>query len=174
MAPGVRLFESLDDHVARTKAGDIPIEWAVKKDIPAEGLTTFRPDVDDQGAIELILREDVYQALRRDEPRARFTMTHELAHVMLHAEDLVHHGGLPHFGASFRRAGRAPHPQYLDTEWQANAWAAAFLMPAKELREFEVSQVLTLMRVQRKFGVSSEAAELRLKVYQARRDELIG
>lgn len=41
-------------------------------------------------------------------------------------------------GTSFRCAGRAPHPQYLDTEWQANAWALAFLMPAKEQRQLEV------------------------------------
>jgi hypothetical protein len=172
--PGAMLFERLDDLVAVTTKGDIPVIASPKEGIPAEGLTHFRPDREENGQIELMLREDVYQALRRDEPRARFTLMHELGHVVLHANDLVQHGELPHFGAGFRRANKSgTHKPWQDTEWQANAFAGAFLMPARELRALERAGMLTTLTLVRRFGVSAEAANYRIKIYSDRRSELM-
>jgi Zn-dependent peptidase ImmA (M78 family) len=136
-------------------------------------LTHFRPDVGERGAIEVVLREDTYQSLRRDEARARFTFMHELAHARLHAEDLVRRGRLPHFHASFRRAGGRPsHRTFQDTEWQANVWASAFLMPARELLHLEMSSQLRTPILQKIFGVSAEAAAYRLATFLSRKGEL--
>lgn len=172
-APGIHLFEGLDEYTTTTAMGPIPLLWDIKEDIPTEGLTHFKPDAGERGAIELVLREDVYQALRRDEPRARFTLMHELAHALLHAEDLVRRGRLPHFQASFRRAGGKPtHRVFEDTEWQANVWASAFLMPARELLQLERTGALRASQVQLVFGVSAEAAACRLATYMNRKGEI--
>jgi len=101
---------------------------------------------------EIIIRSDVYQALRRGEHRARFTVVHEIGHWFLH-----HGVGL----ASNPTAGR--HQFFEDSEWQADCFAAEFLMPAGIVaRGF-----FTGNAVSQEFGVSLEAAIIRLKVLRS-------
>lgn len=80
---------------------------------------------------ELVISPAVYDALGRDDGRARFTLAHELGHVVLHATQLQ---------AMNRQIGelvlhrRFSLPAYRDPEWQADQFAAALLMPMDGVR----------------------------------------
>ncbi|MDC5547674.1 ImmA/IrrE family metallo-endopeptidase, partial [Acinetobacter baumannii] len=71
---------------------------------------------------ELIIREDVYEALNDpNDPmhgRARFTLAHELGHLILHEGPALH-----------RQTAVVEHKVYEDSEWQADCFAGEFLMP---------------------------------------------
>ena len=70
--------------------------------------------------------------------------------------------------------GKQDHPAYLDTEWQANAFAGAFAMPAKGLVGIErTKNKLSPELLADTFGVSLDAASTRLNVFSQRRDSLI-
>jgi len=90
------------------------------------------------------LREDVYLEACDDNGRARFTVAHEFGHLFLE-----------HKPVYSRRSG--PHEIYEDSEWQANQFAAEFLMPVELVRQY-CSGPHDIMTV---FGVSWEAADLR-------------
>ena len=107
-------------------------------------------------------------------PRAGYFVAHELGHVVLHPDQLVRLAEMPtNQQTSFHR-GRADHKPYEDTEWQANAFASALLMPAAGLQGLEDrSGWLTTSLIAARFGVSVEAAGYRLELYQDRRDELL-
>ncbi len=81
--------------------------------------------------------------------RARFTIAHELGHYFLHS-----------------RAGKIPLEVERDgdgrPEWEANWFAAAFLMPAASFRA-KVAQGLTTAELAEAFGVSEAAVEVRQK-----------
>ena len=62
----------------------------------------------------------------------------------------------------------------MDTEWQANGFAAAMLMPATGLDQMERAGELDVRMVAKTYLVSLQAAELRLKVFADRRRELLG
>lgn len=80
--------------------------------------------------------------------RDRFTIAHELGHYYLHSRQ----GEFP-LVATRNGSNRA--------EWEANWFAAGFLMPAKQFRQafssYRNSKLLAEM-----FGVSERAAEIRL------------
>ena len=69
--------------------------------------------------MRMILREDVYRGARKDAGRDRFTVAHELGHLALHRLS-----GL---------AKRLPTEvlAFENSEWQADAFAGALLMPAE-------------------------------------------
>lgn len=93
------------------------------------------------------LREDVYDGMHRRRGRDRFTAAHELGHLFLHG------------GIGFARRPSTPDiKRYLDSEWQADTFASAFLIdPAR------VNKYATAMQVSEAFGVSLEAAQVRFK-----------
>ena len=62
----------------------------------------------------------------------------------------------------------------MDTEWQANGFAAAMLVPATGLVQLEQAGRLDVRTVAGIYLVSLQAAELRLKVFADRRRELLG
>lgn len=113
----------------------------------AEGLT-----FPDQHA--LWIREDVYLALYRGEGHARFTVAHEIGHLWLHPMPVV---------ALARRPQPLSHSLHEDTEWQADTFAAEFLMPAAEVRV----SCATAREISVKYNVSPQAAMRRLKELQA-------
>ncbi len=88
----------------------------------------------------------VYQALYDGNPRARFTAAHEFGHFILHNNQPMH----------YARVSRADHR--FDPEWQANAFAAAFLMPSIPFRTCR-----TIEEVKIRFGVGYLAARNRAK-----------
>ncbi|WP_270505597.1 ImmA/IrrE family metallo-endopeptidase [Paraclostridium sordellii] len=93
------------------------------------------------------VREDVYDRAVDGNERDLFTIAHELGHLLLHSNQKVE-----------LARGDSPMMIYESTEWQANTFAAALLMPADKITSED-----TKFTVARKFGVSITAAELRLK-----------
>lgn len=90
----------------------------------------------------IYLREDVYEGVVEGRGRDRFTACHELGHLVLH--DGVE--------ARFHRSSSRLKP-YLDSEWQANTFAGAILMPEDRLVKCK-----SLREVVERFGVSLPAA----------------
>jgi Zn-dependent peptidase ImmA (M78 family) len=107
----------------------------------------------------LRIREDIYEALIRQDRRARFTIAHEIGHLALHQGIPLRWAGTPQNNAS------RTHAFYEDSEWQADTFAAEFLMPVDLIRKYctkavEISDV---------FGVSLDAALIRISALRAER-----
>jgi hypothetical protein len=104
--------------------------------------------------------------------RRRFTVAHELGHLVLHDDcagprlgrpistDLAEHTGLSGARASLAALGYPPK------ELEANQFAAAMLMPAARLEATGIECPLDLAEI---CGVSVAAAEKRLEYLQWRR-----
>lgn len=92
------------------------------------------------------LREDVYERADEDFPRDRFTMCHELGHLMLHRK------------VALSRIDPAKPPKiFRNSEWQADTFASHLLMPEDLLVRHR-----TIPSVMHEFGVSSQAVAARL------------
>lgn len=108
----------------------------------------------EQKAIEL--REDVYELACSGDGRARFTIAHEVAHLVLHAN----RGGLA------RQESGAHVPAYRDPEWQANTFASNLLIYWRCLDpNWDIGALM------RECGVSHSAATVQLEIL--REDGLI-
>lgn len=90
----------------------------------------------------ILIREDVYERAARGEGRDRFTMCHELGHLMMHR------------GVALSRIDpRNPPPIYRNSEWQADTFASYLMMPTTLLaKSNSTGQTMS------EFGVSFEAA----------------
>lgn len=106
------------------------------------------------GTMTLFLAETTYRRLVQGDGRALFTLSHELGHTFLHAGLTVLHR---------ESKGGAGHKVYEDSEWQADVFAAEFCMPLPEICQHGLSSVT---EVQRHFGVSRKAAEVRVEQLQ--------
>lgn len=91
----------------------------------------------------------VYEGACAGDPRSRFTMAHELGHLMLHE-------GTQRFDRRTDPAQRVV--AYRDSEWQANEYAASILMP-----RHIVKQLRCATQIADRCGVSYHAASTRLK-----------
>jgi Zn-dependent peptidase ImmA (M78 family) len=125
---------------------DVVFHIAEMEDMGEDEALTF-PD-----RHEIHVREDVYEALRRGDLRARFTVIHEFAHWVLHPRIALARSSRP--GA---------HQFFEDSEWQADAFAAEFLMPA----DLVIKYCKTAAQVAAMFGVSMDAAIIRVNVLKA-------
>ncbi len=111
----------------------------------AEGLT-------DPNGEFIMIREDVYEKAVAGDGRARFTIAHELGHLVLHT-------GIP-LARSVYGDGVAA---YCKSEPQANQFAAEFLMPRAM-----IAPGMSKSAVARNHGVSDEAAHLRVEFLRKR------
>jgi hypothetical protein len=69
------------------------------------------------------LSAETYQKACGDDPRARFTIIHELGHILLaHTR-------------TFHRDSNETIAAFEDSEWQANQFAAEFLMPLDHMAQ---------------------------------------
>jgi uncharacterized protein DUF955 len=93
------------------------------------------------------MTESCYQAAREGQARYPFTLAHELGHLLMHT------------GNQAQMARGESVKPYVNAEWQADAFAGAFLMPANEVRRCS-----SISEISRRFGVSGAAAEVRAKV----------
>jgi hypothetical protein len=84
--------------------------------------------------------------------RANFTIGHELGHYILHYKHDKKHEGGP---VVFNRFGSDAY------EWQANRFAASFLMPREEYRRYHEKFKGNPMLLAGHFGVSESAVEVR-------------
>lgn len=134
-----------------------------------EAVTEFRPGVAPCIRVERRLAGDP-----RREARLRFTLAHELAHVVLHRELWDRRFAEPALLPGVVSRSEPVHSRALDEpvgwlEWQAGYLAAALLVPAPRVRlrgrpPFAGTREgdLLVHRVARTFGVSPEAAAVRL------------
>lgn len=99
----------------------------------------------------ILLREDVYEGACDGVPRDRFTMCHELGHLMMHREM-----------ALSRIDPQKPPIIYCNSEWQADTFASHLMMPQALLANY--SSVAETVKA---FGVSAQAAQVRLRKKKA-------
>lgn len=124
------------------------------------GYENFRimPDHEMAGALgltlptgEILLRESVYNGACDGNGRDRFTVAHELAHGVLHKEQI-----------GFARPVDNGTKIYCNAEWQANEFAGRLLLPDSIIKRFHnmtVSEIADLS------GVSYECAQTRIAKY---------
>lgn len=168
----LRLFEDLHEVSIQMSNGTvIPFRGGVIALEDSEGYTHYDHQRD---VMEILASEQTYDRLEVGHPRAGYFVAHELGHCVLHTDQLVRLAQMPtQQQAAFHR-GRADHKPYEDTEWQANGFASALLMPAHGISALERPQNrITACHVAEHFGVSEEAAGYRLELYQKRRSELL-
>lgn len=103
------------------------------------GLTLIKKKV-------IYIRDDVFDAACRGDGFGRFTMCHELGHLLLHR------GGI-----ALQRASARP-PLYMSSEWQSDRFAGALLMPDNCM-----TYESTPSDVMQRFGVSYSAAMVRMQ-----------
>lgn len=94
----------------------------------------------------IIFRASVYEQACQQVPRALFTVAHEIGHICLgHTR-------------TFNREPSREIKVYEDSEWQANTFAAEFLMPLCTIQELGLATPQAIMTC---FGVSFPAANTR-------------
>jgi uncharacterized protein DUF955 len=169
---GIDLFEDLNQLEICVPDHTLRVDYAVGHlPIGIEGMSTY-----DQARDELLvtLDQSTYLSLVADVPRALFCLCHEVGHICVHALTLVELSSISHEAAALNRGEAPAHRAFEDTEWQANAFAAAFLMPAAGLALLEASnRLLTAQELVRRFNVSFDAARIRLDSFRTRRIELL-
>ncbi len=94
----------------------------------------------------IYLRQDVYDAACAGKGRDRFTVAHELGHLLLHKN------------VSFNRTESLSKiseyaPAYKDSEWQADCFAGELLIPSSYLKNYN-----SISKIASEFGVSERAA----------------
>lgn len=121
---------------------------------------------------KVVVSPRVYAASERGDAGARFTLMHEIGHVVtLGAEMETRLTLLRRTGLSVQpRARRASLPAFEDPEWQADAFAAAALMPrrpfARAAREAGPCGPEALASL---FGVTPTAVSARRRVLRRKR-----
>jgi len=106
----------------------------------------------------VILSPETYEDITNGVPRARFTGVHEIAHVILHAKYLRHR---ILDGEKIMQLNRGNIKPYRDPECQANACAAALLMPTHHMAKM-VAERVSIFSIADTFNVSFEAAGYRV------------
>ena len=107
--------------------------------------------VTDLGSPIIRFSEHAYEELRKGDARARFTAAHELGHLLMHSSSRVHY------------ARSIAYDRSSDPEWQANAFAAALLMPEQMFRQMKNTE-----EAMATFGVGYKAANFRASVLRHR------
>lgn len=103
----------------------------------------------------IYIAESTYADACRNDERARFTIFHELGHLLLAHSRSFHRDATPSF------------PAYENSEWQADQFAAEILMPLHVITAKDLS---TAWELQDEFGVSFRAATTRLKKLREKRE----
>jgi Zn-dependent peptidase ImmA (M78 family) len=168
----LKLFEDLHCiQVQLTTGAFVPLRGGVIDLEDSEGYTRYDKK---KKVMEILASARIYEWLEEGRPRAGYFVAHELGHCVLHSDQLVRLAKMPtNQQAAFHR-GRVEHKPFEDTEWQANAFAGALLMPARGLVALEREyRGVTVARIVEQFGVSQEAASYRLDLFSGRRNELL-
>ncbi|AXP37780.1 TPA: ImmA/IrrE family metallo-endopeptidase [Haemophilus influenzae] len=125
------------------------------------GYEKFRiiPDHEMAGALgltlptgEILLRESVYNGACYGNGRDRFTVAHELAHGVLHKEQI-----------GFARPVDHNTKIYCNAEWQANEFAGRLLLPDSCIKQHSGRSISEIAGL---FQISYECAEIRISKYR--------
>lgn len=84
------------------------------------------------------LREDIYDQAVEGHPFSRMTIAHEIGH-------LIEHENVP--VALARNAASRQIEAYRCSEWQANAFAGALLMPASKILDLSIPEIMERYQV---------------------------
>ena len=169
----LRLFDGLDISVNTRTGQGIPIRGGV---IDLEDLEGFTKYDKHRRVIEILASSETYSWLEQDHPRGGFFVAHELGHGLLHTDQLMRLARMPAAQqTAFHRGGEgSTHEVFRDTEWQANAFASAFLMPARGLLALDQKYTgLSPLSIAECFHVSVQAASYRLNLYNDRKQQLL-
>jgi len=169
----LQLFENLDEiSITMNDGREIPFRSGVVALEDSEGYARYDRS---QNLIEMLASDQTYNWLESGNPRAAYFVAHELGHCLLHTDQLVRLAKMPtQLQAAYHR-GRTDHQPCEDTEWQANAFAGALLMPAEGIQALEKKYVsIEAPLIAMQFRVSCEAAGYRLGLYRNRREQLLG
>lgn len=153
-ANAVRCLLGIGDNPQDTDLGLLLDQLTVKYGITYDVLEADdmpHPDVESCWHPELVtmhIRADVFEKVCRGDPRARFTILHELGHALLGHRRTIN------------RTESATARVFEDSEWQANQFAAEFLMPLEVIRRLELNAAF---KIEMHFNVSAPAAQCRLK-----------
>ncbi len=163
--PSMEFFESTVHKWSKFAAnGQVHFYFGVKSLRGSEGITCFDQNT---RTVEMYLSESSYDEFTQQRPRAVFSAVHEFGHAHLHTNQLIRLANL-HIEekAAFHRNVQ-PYPNYQDTEWQANAFAGAVLMPATGLQALKDYRGGHLFPddIAQTYGVSLDAAVTRSKVF---------
>lgn len=112
----------------------------------AEGYTEFEPTP------RIVLSNSSYESAGNQLGRGRWTAAHELGHLVLHKSAVPFERALGEYTKVKQLA------IFESAEWQANAFAAGFLMPEHLVRDY-----VNPCEVASFFSVSRQAAENRIK-----------
>jgi Zn-dependent peptidase ImmA (M78 family) len=168
----LRLFEDLHElSITKSDGKVIPLRGGVIAVEDSEGYTRY--DRKNQ-VIEILASESIYYRLENRHPRAGYFVVHELGHCVLHTDQLMRLAQMPTDQQAAFHRGRGGHRPFEDTEWQANAFASALLMPARGIAALEQTYgQLTDSLIADEFGVSLEAAGYRLNLYNSKKEDLL-
>lgn len=108
-------------------------------------------------SMTMYFRSDVFKNACLGKHRPRFTVMHELGHALLGHRRTIN-----------RAADYPPPKHFEDSEWQANQFAAEFLMPLEVIRQLHLTSP---EEISGHFNVSLQAAKNRVKQL-ARRGEM--
>lgn len=98
---------------------------------------------------QIIFTGKTYDLACHDDPRARFTVVHELGHF-----------ALSHARSFHRETPTRSIQPFEDSEWQANTFAAEFLMPLEDIQQEGLRTPAQLMT---RYQVSWAAADTRIR-----------
>lgn len=131
---------------------DFNLQIVPDEDLGEDHAQTF-PD-----RLQIKVKESVYLGADNGNGRDAFTLAHELGHLFLHRN-------VSSYARSNSQAGsQSEHKAYEDSEWQADCFAAEFLMPHAEVQKCKnVEEVMSL------FGVSYHAAQVRFDIVNNRK-----
>ena len=99
--------------------------------------------------LHMIVREDVYLGACQHEALPRFSLAHELGHLLMHA------------GGGMARRVAMTTPIYANSEWQADAFAGELLVSWRQ-----ISWDDTPHSIARRFNVSYAAARTMYNVFR--------
>ena len=115
--------------------------------VPDEDLKENYGEADPDNKV-IRIRESVYNRAVAGNPRDRYTIAHEIGHIVLHV--------LRKPKIKFCRFDEEIKP-YEDVEWQANTFAAEFLVDYTQIKNMSVNEISI------KYGVSKSVAEIQKK-----------
>ena len=121
----------------------------------------FEVDIPDSIRVEKKGRFTIYISSLTSSERDRFTIAHELGHYLLHFPKLLKDDPSARMLAT--RWVNESKADQVRAEWEANWFAAAFLMPKAEFEAAHAKYTGDLSKIATAFGVSEAAATIRAK-----------